>query len=146
MVYIENAEHGDGRDFNQFPERRGMATAGFFWNWLAGLLGIPGDFAEPVDPALAKIRRMQAGYDAMNAAARGEVAAVPVGAHVIKVVAEVAQAVVDKVKSASALDTASAWLLEQLATGPKGATDLLSPPRNPESPTAHCNAPARRSD
>lgn len=123
MLYIENAQYEDP---NALPTRQEVhkAGTGLFFNLMAGLFGTAADHHEPVDPALAKIRRMQAGYDAMNAAARGEVAAVPVGAHVIKVVAEVAQAVVDKVKSASALDGASAWLLDKLQNGPVAATVL----------------------
>jgi len=122
MFFLENRD-----DFNELPSRRDMQKAPTFWNLMSGLLfGSEPTHYEATDPGLERMRRMQAGYDALNEAARGE-------APKPSAVREIADELVDHVKSAVAkvraptkLSLAVTWLAGVLQHGPVPQVDVES--------------------
>ncbi len=123
MSFFENHD-----DFNQLPSRAEMSGAALYWNMVATALGnvVGGHYEEAENRRIAALRRNAEHYEQQ----RKPTVIQEIAAEVADVVRSAALSLVPvalwaKAEAAtSALDAASAWLLDKLKNGPIAATVL----------------------
>ncbi len=119
FFYVENRQDDD---FNQLPSRAEMSGAALYWNMVATALGnvVGGHYEEAENRRIAALRRNAEHYEAQ----RKPSVLAEIAAEAFDVVVRPIIEAVRPAKIESALDTASAWLVEKLTAGPVAAKVL----------------------
>jgi hypothetical protein len=113
-------------DQNEIPDSRQMATAPTYWNWVSQILGASvGNHVEARESV--QILRLRANAQFYERQRQPSVISEIVDEAVDRVLDALPRPIVGAVvKTASAMDRAKGWLLEQLASGPKAAVPLAA--------------------
>jgi len=122
---IENRQTDD--DPNEIPDRRQMASAPQYWNWVSQILGASlGGHHETEDQRIAALRRNAEHFDAQR---RPSVISEIVAEVVDHVLAALPRPIKQAMAKPSAKDAARDWLVAKLAGqlgGQLGAVELES--------------------
>ena len=103
-------------DFNDLPDRRAMASAPTYWNWVGQILSGVGGHPEPPDRRIEQLRKNAAAYEAQRPSVIAEIVAEAVDVAREAVSSAFARVPIPgKAKAKTEIARATEWLIVALA-------------------------------